>query len=417
MPLILIIGSALIIGMGIAASQAEAQATTETQLFLPITFLPKPKPEFTDIWLEDGLGIRNTTYRPGETAEYWIRGFSDATKNIEVHYTWNQTGPCGSTLVYSDTITLPPGAWSFSHTGALPTCVGTYTNVAEITIEDHTATHMTTFQIMDTSSQIIPGDAHGFEKCGLPSVEQMAIWKLHSPYQVFNIYLGGDHFACNLLIDADWVQAVAAQGWDFILTWAGHGTSCWEAGKENYHPISSDPATAHQEGRAAAEEAIVAARDLGFLGPKVIYYDVEGYSDIDPTCRPAMDAFLEGWTTRLHEAGDKAGAYGSPCRSYISADWVDHDPMLDNVWFARWIYDSKYDPSVTVWDDPTVSCPLPDDVWAGQQRIRQYAGDHSETYGPCEEGDDTCTINSITSNVIFGEITRLLLENTPSSQP
>jgi hypothetical protein len=349
--------------------------------------------------------------------KYWINGFSDATKDIKVNYTWNQTGPCGSTLVYSDTLTLSPGVWNFSHTGTTPTCVGTYTNVAEITIDEHTAIHTTTFHVMDTSSQIVVGDnIHGFEKCGLPSVEQMEIWKQHSPYDVFNIYLGGDHFACNLLIDADWVRTVAQQGWDFILTWAGHGTSCWEAGKDNYHPISSDPAEAFQEGRVAAEEAIAAARDLGFLGPKIIYYDVEGYSDTDPTCRPAMDAFLEGWTTRLHEAGNKAGGYGSPCRSYITEDWVDHNPILDDIWFARWSYD-EYNPAASVWDSPSVSCPLPNDVWANQQRLRQYTGDHSETWGPCDEEDETCTINGITSNVIYGEITRLVVENSPSSAP
>jgi hypothetical protein len=263
---------------------------------------------------------------------------------------------------------------------------------------------------------IIDGDAHGFEKCGLPSIEQMAIWKQYSPYDVFNIYLGGAHFACNLLIDADWVRATAEQGWDFILTWAGHGTSCWEAGKENYHPISSDPAEAYQEGRTAAEEAISAARNLGFLGPKIIYYDVEGYSDVDPTCRPAMDSFLEGWTTRLHEAGDKAGAYGSPCRSYITDDWVDHNPLLDGIWFARWSYDGYYE-NATVDDSESLYCPLPDNVWPGQQRLRQYAGDHSETWGVCDEDDETCTINSITSNVIYGEITRLVLESTPFSEP
>jgi hypothetical protein len=410
--LILILASFLIVGAGIAA----AQANSETQLYLPLTFLPKPEPELTDSWLEDVNNIRNTGFQPGEPAEHWVSGFSDATKNIEVGYTWDQTGPCGS-AVYTDTLTLAPGTWHFSHTATIPTCIGPYTNVTRITIEDHTSTYTSTFQVFDTSSEIIPGDyIHGFEKCGLPSIEQMAIWKQYSPYEVFNIYLGGEHFACNLLIDADWVRAAAEQGWNFILTWAGHGTSCWEAGKTNYHPISSDPAEAHQEGRIAAEEAIAAARALGFLGPKIIYYDVEGYSDTDETCRPAMDAFLEGWTTRLHELGDKAGAYGSPCRSYITDDWVNHDPMLDDIWFARWSYD-EYNENASVWDSPDVSCPLPDDVWSGQQRLRQYTGAHPETWGPCDEDDETCTINSITSNVIYGEITRLVLDNVTSSNP
>jgi len=415
--LIFIFSSTLIGGTGFAAENS----LTESQIFLPVIAKPLPEPELTEIWGEDANSIRNTTFIPGETVEYWIRGYNNAGGNIEVEYTWNQSGPCGSTLVYSDTITLSPGNWSFSHPGLAPTCVGTYTNVAEISIESHTSMQMTTFQVMDTNSQIVVTDegdnVHGFEKCGLPSPTQMAIWKQYSPYSVFNIYLGGAHFACNLLIDADWVQEVAQQGWGFILTWAGHGTSCWEAGKENYHPISSNTAEAYQEGRDAAEEAIAAARNLGFMGPKIIYYDVEGYSDVDPTCRPAMDAFLEGWTIRLHEVGDKAGGYGSPCRSYITENWIKHNPILDDVWFARWSY-SGYTENVSVWDSPTVICPLPDNVWAGQQRIRQYAGDHDEIWPPCDEDANTCTaINSITSNVIVGEITELVVNNSTFSEP
>ena len=183
---------------------------------------------------------------------------------------------------------------------------------------------------------------------------------------------------------------------------SGHGTYCWEERTSEYHPISSNPIKARREGRAAAEEAIAAARELGFLGQKIIYYDVEGYANV-PTCRVAMDAFLEGWAERLHESGDKAGAYGSPCLSYIG-DWWDNNPLLDDIWFSRWSY-SGFTPDISLFGDV---CMLTDSMWTDNQRIRQYAGDHSETYGPCDEGDDTCTLNGITSNVLAGEITGLL---------
>jgi hypothetical protein len=290
-------------------------------------------------------------------------------------------------------------------------CLGSYFNTITISYGRYTATYTTNFEVIDTSSEIIISQAQGFEKCGLPSVAQMQIWKQYSPYDVFNIYLGGEHFACNLLIDAEWVRATAQQGWDFILTWAGHGTSCWEAGRINYHPISLNPVKAHREGRAAAEEAIAAARTLGFLGQKIIYYDVEGYTDDeDHRCSQAMDAFLEGWAERLHESGDKAGAYGSPCRSYIM-EWADNDPALDDIWFARWEYNDNdeyyYIESASVDDSDSQYCPLPDNVWPGH-RIRQYAGDHSEIWPECPDANCT-TINGITSNVLYGEITRLLM--------
>ena len=175
---------------------------------------------------------------------------------IEVRFRWSQTGDCGENLLYEELLTLPAGNWEYQFSGVTLNCLGTYANTVTISYNDYASTYTTNFEVVDTSSQIIISEAHGFEKCGLPSIDQMAIWEQESPYDVFNIYLGGDHFACNLLIDADWVRATAVQGWDFILTWAGHGTSCWEAGRLNYHPISSDPAEAYQEGRLAAEEAI-----------------------------------------------------------------------------------------------------------------------------------------------------------------
>ncbi len=400
--LILVIGLAAVSGIGLAADDLDQE-----EIFLPLVVNMLPPPLLQDAWVVDQSDIRSETFAPGETVEYHIRGDNPSYTAVGVLYRWQQSGDCGESQVFEETLTVPAGAWAYQHTGVTLDCLGTYTNTVTITYKGSTSTLTTYINVVNTSSQIVVSQSHGFEKCGLPSIEQMGIWKQESPYDVFNIYLGGDHFACNLLIDADWVRATALQDWDFILTWAGHGTSCWEAGKTNYHPISSDPTEAYQEGRIAAEEAIGAARNLGFLGQKIIYYDVEGYSDIDPTCRPAMEAFLEGWAARLHENGDKAGAYGSPCRSYIM-DWADNDPPLDDIWFARWSYDEYYK-LASVWDDPSASCALPNDVWANNQRIRQYAGDHSETWGPCDEDDDTCTINGITSNVLSGEITKLLL--------
>jgi hypothetical protein len=399
--LIMAVGMIAVTGIALAASDL----SQSEQIFLPQIMKILPPPTLQDAWVTDQIGIRSDTFAPGESVEYHIQGENPSDVSIQVDFKWSQVADCGESQVHEETLTLPPGRWSYHFLGNTLGCLGTSENTVTISDGDNTSTITTNTKVLDSSSQIVVSQSHGFEKCGLPSIEQMATWKQESPYDVFNIYLGGEHFACNLLIDADWVREIAEQGWDFILTWAGHGTSCWEAGRSNYHPISSNPSKAYQEGRLAAEEAIAAARSLGFLGQKIIYYDVEGYSDVDDTCRPAMVAFLEGWAARLHESGDKAGAYGSPCRSYMM-DWADNDPHLDDIWFARWSYDS-YDQAATVDDSESTYCPLPDDVWPGKRRIRQYAGDHAETWGTCN-GDD-CTINSITSNVMYGEITELLL--------
>jgi len=402
--LILTAGLAVVAGIGQAAGALAADPPF-VNISLPVILHQPPPPILLDAWVTDQTGIRTETYRPGETVFYHIYGNNPANAMIEVRFQWSQSGDCGENLLYDQLLTLPAGDWEYQFGGVMDNCLGSHANTVTISHQGYTSTLTTDFIVVDTGSQIITTAAQGFEKCGLPSIEQMGIWAQYSPYSVFNIYLGGDHFACNLLIDADWVRATAQQGWDFILTWAGHGTYCWEENTSEYHPISSNPVKARREGRAAAEEAIAAARELGFLGQKIIYYDVEGYADVS-TCRVAMDAFLEGWAERLDESGDKAGAYGSPCLSYIK-DWADNDPALDNIWFARWSYD-EYSQEASVDDSESQYCPLPDNVWPGH-RIRQYAGDHSETYGPCDEEDTTCTLNGITSNVLTGEITKLLL--------
>ena len=408
--LVLMMGLAVIGWMGQVADALAADDPPFLTISLPVILHQPPPPVLLDAWVSDQTGIRTETFQPGETVWYHISGNNPAFSTVEVRFLWRQAGDCGEYLVFDQLLSLQPGDWEFQFKGVVENCLGNYANSVSISRADDTSIRTTDFSIVDTSSQVIISQGQGFEKCGLPSVGQMAIWKQHSPYSVFNIYLGGDHFACNLLIDAEWVRETAQQGWDFILTWAGHGTFCWEENTKEYHPISSNPIKARREGRAAAEEAIAAARELGFLGPRVIYYDVEPYANND-ICRNSMDAFLDGWAERLHESGDKAGAYGSPCLSYIK-DWADNEPALDDIWFARWKYNDDgeydYDENATVDDSDSQYCALPDSVWPGR-RIRQYAGDHSETWGPCNEDDETCTINSITSNVLEGEITRLLI--------
>ena len=407
--LVLIVGLVVVGWISQAADALAADDPPFLTISLPVILFQPPPPVLLDAWVSDQTGIRTEIYRPGETVWYHIHGNNSANTMTEVHFQWNQSGDCGENLLFDQMLTVPAGEWGYQFEGVMGNCLGSYANTVTISREDDSSTRTTDFSVVDTSSQIIISQSQGFEKCGLPSIEQMGIWAQESPYEVFNIYLGGDHFACNLVIDADWVRVTAQQGWDFILTWAGHGTYCWEENTKEYHPISSNPVKARREGRAAAEEAIAAARKLGFLGQKIIYYDVEGYADV-PTCRVAMDAFLEGWAERLHDSGDRAGAYGSPCLSYI-LDWVDNNPALDDIWFARWEYNDdgeySYNEFATVNDSNSQYCPLIDSIWP-EQRIRQYAGDHSETWPECP--DENCTtINSITSNVLDGEITKFLL--------
>ena len=146
-------------------------------------------------------------------------------------------------------------------------------------------------------------------------------------------------------------------------------------------------------------------RNLGFSDDKIIYYDLEGYTE-SQDCRNAVNSFLAGWTARLHEQGFKAGAYGSPCRSFIS-DWWNNTPLLDDIWIARWLSPAEYRPEVSVFGE---ICGLTDDMWDGQRRLRQYAGDHPETWGGIYLG-------SIDSNVLLGEVTAITTTTNIAADP
>jgi hypothetical protein len=248
-------------------------------------------------------------------------------------------------------------------------------------------------------NQVIVANGQAFDKCTPPPVEEMQTWWEDSPYSTINIYLGGISLACSYReTDPDWFTQVANQGWSFILTWAGpQAPPGCHTPTDFSHPMSIDPDIAYQEGRIEAEAAVDSAAAIGFKGDLVIYYDIEGYEDTDE-CRTAVASFLEGWVERLHELEVSSGAYGSACRSYI-ADWAANDPPPDNVWIAHW-YENNYDPEATVWDDPINIPCLSDDLWANSQRIKQYNGDHYETWGDLKI--------KIDSNVLDGQVNALL---------
>ncbi|PWB55791.1 MAG: hypothetical protein C3F13_03740 [Anaerolineales bacterium] len=214
----------------------------------------------------------------------------------------------------------------------------------------------------------------GFDTCGLPSLSKMQTWWNASPYSFFGLYLGGIHFPsfCSKA-DAAWVSSAHTQGWSFIPTWVGPQAPC--SGYK--HVMNADPAIAYQEGRHEADAASAAAAAVGLtnygLGGTVIYYDMETFGGASLACRQAAAAFMNGWTERLGELGNLAGGYGAR-NSYV-ADWASIEHIPGNVWAASW-YADGYDPYASV-NGITWLVGL----WTNHQRIRQYAGDVSNTWG------------------------------------
>ncbi len=232
----------------------------------------------------------------------------------------------------------------------------------------------------------------GFDKCEIPTLSQMQNWITNSPYRAVNLYIGGSVRSCtNSALTASYVSQLSQQGWKFIPTWVGPQSAGWSGSSGSR--ISNDPATAYNEGINEANAAINVAINLGLAladgSGTIIYYDIENYDTTNTVYRNAAKSFISGWTAQLHARGSKAGVYGSSCGSGIN-DFASISNVPDAIWPANWFTPYQYRSDATVWD---VAC-LSNGIWGNHQRIRQYAGGHSETWGGV-------TLN-IDSNVIDG---------------
>jgi photosystem II stability/assembly factor-like uncharacterized protein len=220
--------------------------------------------------------------------------------------------------------------------------------------------------IMNPLSDIVTvSNSKGFDKCAAATVNQMQTWWTNSPYFDANIYIGGISRSCaQANLNASWVTQSFAQGWKLIPTWVGPQAPCSSFANR----ISSDAPTARSQGISEANSATNAATQLGLSPQTIIYYDLEQYNTTT-SCSAAVNAFLDGWTQRLHQLGNISGVYGSPINA--AGDWINIPTPPDAVWIAKW------DDRVTVFG----LSPLSDAFWNNNQRIHQYHGGHDETYG------------------------------------
>ena len=363
----------------------------------PVVYLPLAFNQTVELLAartDDGGGKKIIAFLPGRPIRYVAKVSNKSSQARIVRLTWTQTNPCGEGTIFSDEVSLPPGISEQSFTTTVPDCLGIYTATVEIPSSE--PTNLSTIFVVNTSSSVVIADQQGFDKCNPPSIANMQTWWDSSPYSSANIYIGGISLACDpYRLDPFWLHTVAEQGWTFIPTWVGPQAPCTTFN----HRMSSNAVVAYQEGRDEADLAVSAATSLGLLGQAVIYYDIEAYgSNASTACRNTVASFIRGWVERLHELEIKAGAYGAPCTSYIT-DWAANNPAPDDVWIAHW-YTTDYDPNATVWDVPRNIPCITDDFWPNHQRIKQYAGDHTETWGGVSV--------TIDSNVLDGEVTALL---------
>ncbi|MGW1781877.1 glycoside hydrolase domain-containing protein [Streptomyces sp. NPDC002143] len=195
----------------------------------------------------------------------------------------------------------------------------------------------------------------GFDACAAPSAAAMSAWQASSPYSAVGIYIGGSQRACSQPnLTASWVQQQADDGWRFIPIYVGTQAS----------GITS-PAN---QGISAANAAINDAVALGFSPGSTLYYDMEAYSS---SLSSKVLAFESAWTEQLHSRGYHSGIYSSSGSGI--KDLVDNYngyTMPDVIFDALWN-------GVADTADPVV----PSSRWSNHQRIHQYSGGHSETWG------------------------------------
>jgi hypothetical protein len=210
---------------------------------------------------------------------------------------------------------------------------------------------------------------YGFDACTAPSSATMTAW-LASPYRAVGIYFGGNNRGCaQPNLTAAWVTQQQAAGWHLIPLYVGPQASCTTSNKKNL--INNTQAAA--QGRATAEDAVTQARALGLAPESVLIYDMEAYRTGDAACRAGVLSFMSAWTARLHDLGYLSGFYSS-----MASGVADQVSSYRTVGYARpdYLDFARWDGVATV-ADPA----LPAGYWEPRRRMKQYQGDHNETWG------------------------------------
>ena len=209
----------------------------------------------------------------------------------------------------------------------------------------------------------------GFDACSAPSSAAMDAW-LASPYRAVVIYFGGVNRACTQPnLTQAWVTEQLGNGWHLIPIYVGLQAPCTLS--SNTYRI--DLAHAAAQGAANAQDAVAQATALGIAPGSVLIDDMEAYRTDDATCRSAVTAFVSAWTSRLHDLGYLSGFYSSVNSGVADQVAVYTSTTLatpDHLDFARW------DAVVTTSDST-----IPSTYWSPHRRIKQYLGDHNETWG------------------------------------
>lgn len=210
----------------------------------------------------------------------------------------------------------------------------------------------------------------GFDACAAPSQAAMDAWQASSPYSAVGVYISGSFRGCaQPNLTASWVTSQTGNGWRLFPIDVGRQAPCTSYSLK----MSTDPATAKSQGVTAAAGAITAAAGLGIPAGSAIYSDIEAYTST-AACKASVLSYLSGWTERLHSSGYLSGFYSSAASGIrdAAAEYGNGAyTRVDHLFYAWWNGAA----------DTDTGSYVPSSSWSSHQRIHQYAGEVTESYG------------------------------------
>ena len=241
----------------------------------------------------------------------------------------------------------------------------------------------------DAATRKMPGAITGyaFDACQAPSQAEMDAWWQNSPYWGVGIYTSGRNRFCDVQVELspEWVATQNARGWRLIPIHVGLQASCSNPAR-TWERINPDPAgdyaAARAQGAAEADEALAAASAYGIGAGSTLWYDLEAFDINQPECRDSALALVSAWTDRVHAAGFRSGYYSSAASGIkmlddARADTTDAWVLPDQIWIAHYV--SRTEPCDLKWGTTSTEY-ISEDGWQGN-RMRQFCGTHTETYG------------------------------------
>ena len=216
-----------------------------------------------------------------------------------------------------------------------------------------------------------------FDSCVAPALATMNAWKADRSdiFGGVGVYIGGSNRSCRQpWLTSAWLSSVNSLGWSIVPVYSG----AQAPGGTHGARISTDTATAAQQGQREGTDAAAHASALGIGPGSPIYLGMETYDEKDATVAAAVLAYTQKWDSAVHAKGYLAGFYSSAdsgITQLSAAAQAGAENLPDELWSARWVCDTSR--IITSTWDPV----LPDALWSARNRSRQYLGEHTVAFG------------------------------------